>query len=421
MGAAFDLSGDGKTALKVSLGRYLESAGVFGIYNTPNPSLRMPQTTPVASTAGVTRAWTDANGNLVPDCDLLNSAAQDLRGSGGDLCGVMSNVNFGRNVLTSNFDPGVLNGWGARPSDWSLGVAIQRQILPRASIEVAYSRRWFHGFFAADNRSLAPSDLSPFSVVAPIDPRLPGGGGYAVSGLYDVVPDKAGQVDNLVAASSGYGAWYQYFNGVDLTVNVRSRGGFTLVGGTSTGQTVSDNCEVRARLPELATTTMGTTAFGAGLATSAVTPVSPYCHVAFGVLTQFRGLSAYTVPKFDVLVSTTFQSKPGAMLAANWAASNSAVAPSLGRNLSGNAPNVTINLVAPGTMYGDRINQIDVRVGKTLKFGRSRTMVALDVYNMLNSSAVLAYNNAFVPGGTWLQPATILTPRFLKITAELNF
>ena len=97
------------------------------------------------------------------------------------------------------------------------------------------------------------------------------------------------------------------------------------------------------------------------------------------------------------------------------------MAPSLGRNLSGNAANVTVNLVAPGTMYGDRINQLDVRVAKTLRIRRSRTLIALDIYNALNSSAVLTYNNTFVPGGTWLQPLTILTPRFLKVTAEIDF
>ena len=71
-------------------------------------------------------------------------------------------------------------------------------------------------------------------------------------------------------------------------------------------------------------------------------------------------------------------------------------------------------------MYGDRINQFDVRVAKTLKYGRSRTLIALDLYNVLNSSAVLTYNNIFVPGGPWLQPLTILTPRFLKLTAEIE-
>jgi hypothetical protein len=114
------------------------------------------------------------------------------------------------------------------------------------------------------------------------------------------------------------------------------------------------------------------------------------------------------------------QSKPGAMLAANYAVPNSTAALSLQRNLSGNAANLTVNLVEPGTMYGERINQLDVRMAKALKTGRSRITIALDIYNALNSSAVLTYNNAFVPGGTWLQPQTILTPRFFRITGELD-
>jgi len=324
-------------------------------------------------------------------------------------------------VLTNNFDPAILSGWGVRPSDWNLAASIQQQIGRRSSVAVTYNRRWYHGYSVADNLSLQPSDLTPFSIVAPLDPRLPGGGGYVVSGLYDVVPEKSGQVDNLVADSEKYGGWYQYFNGVDVTFNVRVGRDVTFVGGTSTGQTVADNCDVRAHLPELATTTTGTSAFGAGLAGSAVTPVSPYCHVAFGILTQFKALSSYIVPKVDLQLAATFQSKPGAMLAANYAVPNSAAAPSLERDLSGQAANVPVNLVAPGTMFGDRINQLDLRVAKTLRYRRSRTLVALEIYNVLNSSAVLTYNNTFVPNGPWLQPLTILTPRFVKITAEVDF
>jgi hypothetical protein len=127
------------------------------------------------------------------------------------------------------------------------------------------------------------------------------------------------------------------------------------------------------------------------------------------------------IPKIDMELAATFQSKPGPMLAANYAAPSADVVPSLGRNLSGNAANVTVNLIAPGTEYGDRINELDVRVSKTLKFGRLRTLLALDTYNALNSSVVLAYNPAFVPGGTWLQPLTIMTPRLIKLTAEVDF
>jgi hypothetical protein len=421
MGAVYDVSGTGRTALKVSLGRYLEGVGVSGNYANTNPTLRVPRTTPVFGTAGVTRAWTDANRNFVPDCDLSNPAAQDLRERGGDLCGVLSDTRFGTSALTNSFDPALLNGWGVRPSDWHLGIALQQQVGSRSSLTVAYTRRSFAGFSVVDNRALAPADLTPFSIVAPEDPRLPGGGGYVVSGLYDVVPEKVGQVDNFVTDAAPHGRWSQHFTGIDVTIDIRAGQGLTVGGGTSTGQTVADNCDVRARLPELATTAPGTSTFGAGLLGSAVTPVSPYCRVAYGVLTQVRGFGTYVVPKVDVQLAATFQSKPGPMHAANYAVPSSAAEPSLGRPLSGNAANVTVNLVAPGTLYGSRINQVDLRVGKILTLGNLRTLLAVDVYNLLNSSAVLTYNGAFVPGGTWRQPLTILTPRFVKLTAEIEF
>jgi hypothetical protein len=109
------------------------------------------------------------------------------------------------------------------------------------------------------------------------------------------------------------------------------------------------------------------------------------------------------------------------MLAANYAAPNAIVAPRLGRSLSGNAANMTVNLVKPGTMYGTRINQLDLRVGRTFKTGPARTTLGIDVYNALNAGTVLMYNHTFVPGGPWLQPLTTLSPRLLKLTGEIAF
>ena len=290
---------------------------------------------------------------------------------------------------------------------------------------MAYSRRWCHGFTLTDNLVVQASDYTPFSITAPLDPRLPGGGGYTISGLYDVAPSRFGQINNLITDSGKYGNWYQYFNGLDVTLNVRTRAGWTFQGGTSTGQTVADNCEVSANLPELNVN------IGAGLVTSAVrattlnnsatNPVSPYCHVGYGMKTQLRGLSAYTIPKIDVQFSGVFQSKVGALLGANYAVPSAVVAQSIGRPPAGNLPNVTVNLVAPGSMYGDRLNQLDFRIAKILRYGRTRTMIGVDLYNAMNSSAVLTYNNTFVPGGTWLQPVTVLTGRLTKISAELTF
>jgi hypothetical protein len=286
---------------------------------------------------------------------------------------------------------------------------------------VLYTRRWFRGFTVIDNLALQPDDLTPFSITAPADPRLPGGGGYQVSGLYDVVPEKFGQVENLVTDSERFGGWSQRFSGVDVRVNLRVGRSVILVAGTSTGQTVADSCGVRARLPELATTMTGTTAFGAGLNMSAVSPLSPYCRVAFGMLTQVRGLSSYVVPKLEIQVSTVFQSRPGPMLAANYVVANDVAAGALGRPLSGGAANVAVNVLPPGAMYGDRINQIDLRFARLFTFGRARTTAAVDVYNALNSGVALSYDPTFVPGGPWLQPLAVMTPRFLKLTAEVRF
>jgi hypothetical protein len=109
------------------------------------------------------------------------------------------------------------------------------------------------------------------------------------------------------------------------------------------------------------------------------------------------------------------------MLAANYAAPNAIIAPALGRSLSGNAANMIVNLVKPGTMYGTRINQLDLRVARTFKTGQARTSVGIDVYNALNAGTVLTYNNTLVPGGPWLQPLTILSPRLVTLTGEIAF
>jgi hypothetical protein len=412
VGAAYDLFGNGKTALKANIGKYLEGAGIQLNFANPNPTFRLPGTG-LPRTA--TRTWIDANNNFQPDCDLLSPTAQDLRSSGRDVCGALSNARFGQPVFTNTYDEALLHGWGVRASDWGIGVSVQQEIVPRVSAEVAYHRRWFRGFTVTDNLIAQPSDYTAYTITAPLDPRLPDGGGYPISGLYDIAPALFGQVDDFITDSRGFGEWSQYFNGMDVTVNARTQAGLTVQGGTSFGQTVSDACDVRARLPELSVN------IGAGLQGSSVSQTSPYCHVATGFLTQLRGLASYTIPKILVQVSGVFQSKPGPQLAANYAVPASVIAQALGRPPAGQVTNVTINLVEPGTLYGDRINQMDLRTAKILRFGPTRTMIALDLYNAFNSSVVLTYNNAFVPGGTWLQPNSILTGRLARISAELTW
>ncbi len=392
MGAVYDLFGTGKTALKFNAGRYLEAAvNDNGNYSRLLPASRVPQT--------VTRTWTDRNGNFSPDCDLVNPAQQDTTA---DFCGVISDRNFGRSTPTVSFDPAVMKGWGIRPADWQIGATVQHEILPRVSLEVGYARRWLQNFTVTDNLARAASDYAPFSVTAPLDPRLPGGGGYVVEGLFNANPNVATLTDDYNTYAPNYGKQYSVYNGLELNVSARLQNGLQLQAGSSTGETVTDNCEIRAKLPE-------------------ISPTNPYCHVAPGVTTRATGAVTYTVPKIDVLLSGTFQSSPGGALAANWVVSSAIVAQTLGRPLSAGATNVTINLLRPGDMFGERVNQIDFRIGKVLRFGRQRSNISVDIFNLLNPDTILSNNSAYNPTGNWLVATGVMTPRTVKFTLQHDF
>ena len=107
---------------------------------------------------------------------------------------------------------------------------------------------------------------------------------------------------------------------------------------------------------------------------------------------------------------------------ADWVVSSATVAQWLGRPLANNAPNVTVNLIDPGVQNYPRVNQLDFRVAKILRFGKTRTDIGVDIFNILNANPVLTYNEAYSPTTTtWLRPNSVLQPRFAKISAQINF
>ena len=166
-------------------------------------------------------------------------------------------------------------------------------------MEAGYFRRWLTHFSGTNdtvnhNLLTTPASYDSFSITAPSDPRLPGGGGYAVSGLYDITPSLFGKINNLTTWGSNYGNEYSHYDGGLINLSARTRNGITFQGGINFGKTVTDTCDVRAHIPELALT-------------------NPYCHVDSGFVTRVAGLGSYVIPKIDVLVSGTLRSDQGAM------------------------------------------------------------------------------------------------------------
>jgi hypothetical protein len=423
-GFVYDIRGAGKSAIKVAANKYLLGQTLNGFGVSPNPVNSLQVNT--------TRSWADSNRNFAVDCNLASPSAQNLTASGGDNCGAIANSAFGTSIPGATFDPDLLTGWGHRASNWEFSAGIQQQLPGRMSLDVSYFRRIWQNFPVVDNVLAGASDFQQFTMTVPTDPRLPGGGGNQLT-YYNVNPNKLGQTQNYNTLSDKYGEEYEHWNGVDVSVSGRLQNGLRFQAGTSTGRTVADNCAIIAQVPEMLTNgpanAGGTAAAGAQLATQ-------FCHLVEPWLTNFKALVVYTVPKIDVQLSATFRSVPGITntngngaggvqpsgLAANFVATNAYLAANsnLGRLLTGTttpAQNTTLQIVNPDTVYLDRDQQLDFRVGKVLKYRGLRSTISLDLYNLLNSSTILTANAAFA---AWQTPLTISNPRLMKISVTLD-
>ncbi len=298
IGAAYDLFGDGKTAIKGAIGRYVGGLG------TELAEANHPALTVVLS---ATRTWNDANSNFVPDCDLKAIAANGE-------CGALSNSLFGQNFRNSFYADEALTGWGSRAYSWQGSLSVQHQLSPRVAVNVGYFRTQYANFVSTDNELVAAGDYDPFCVTAPVDARLPGGGGNQQCGLYDVSRARFGQVRNLIRPAEDFGKQVETFNGVDVGLNARFGGGGFVTGGVSTGKQVTDNCFV-VDSPQQAR--------------------EGFCRTSppWSAGTQFKVNGSYPLP-WDVEASFALQNLAGVAVAANWAAPNASIAPSLGRSLS---------------------------------------------------------------------------------------
>lgn len=426
VGVAFDLFGDGSTAIKFNLGRFLAPGTNDTIYTMNNPANRI-----VSNIAN--RSWSDTNGNYIVDCDINNPAQQVV--PGGDTCGALTGnqLNFGRAGVSTRVNPELLKGWGVRPVDWQYGINVQRQLIPRLSMEVGYNRRWWGNFTVMDNLAVAPSDYERWVYTAPTDSRLPGAGGYPVPVYTLTAAAAARAADNYVTFETDYGhARARYWHGVDVTLNARLREGLFLQGGTATGRQVLDTCDTVLKIDS---------------------PEARFCHDVEPFQTALRGSASYTVPKVDVLVSATMRSQPPLFRdgvnpagqtppntgtirtgtnpsGANVQVPNTVVQSLLGRLPPGGLANGTTTVAlldnSDHRLYADsRRTQVDMRFAKIFRMGSRRIDVGLDLYNLLNANYGTAFENQYdfvaATGGTWNNPTTILPPRFVRFNVTVQF
>ena len=406
-GASYDLFGTGKTALKVAFNKYLFGQTLNGLAINVNPINRLVAT--------ASRTWDDLNRNYRVDCNLLNFAQQNLGPSGGDNCGAVSgnSVNFGSVTAPTDFyDPDVLRGWGKRQFNYEISAGVQHELMPRVSVDVGWFRRIWGNFQVTDNQSVTAADYDFFSMRVPVDARLPDGGGYVLEGLRNLKPASFGRAARNYTTLSDKiveGGQTEHGDYIDVNVNARPRSGLSLQIGFSTGRTVEDNCAIVDELPEL----------NAG---ANMRPLQ-FCHRETPWISQVKGYGVYTVPRVDVQVSATFRSTNEESINANFTATNAYLAANgtLGRLLSGTTSatqNITVALLEPSTTYLERRHELDLRFGKVLRFGRNRAVVGLDLFNALNSNAVLGVNQAYA---SWMAPTSILNPRLAKFSVQYDF
>ena len=418
-GAAYDLFGNGKTAVKFNLGKYMEA---FSATNTDldlNPLIR--------NTISTTRTWTDERRLRG---ELQSGATRARTGN----AAAMDNQNFGTANFTRSYDTDFVTGYGKRPYNWGLGLSVQQEVLPRVSVNVGYFRNWWGNWYVVDNTSTVASDYTPFSIVAPVDPRLEQFSGQVVSGLYNLVPGKVGQVNELAQSAERPGQ-------ADRELAGRGRERRRAAAQRHHG---AGRHEHRAPPPGRVRGAGGVA--GArrrrhggveqlhrrdGRRQRTMSPLSvanPYCRVVEPYLTRVQRARDISGPQSDPpgerhLVEHSRHGSRGELHDNDAILAGMNSPQPLGRKLSSaDRGNNTVNLIAPATLYAPRRNNLDFRVAKILRYGRTRTQIGVDVYNATNTDTPTTYNMGYTgPTGSWLTPTAIQPARYAKISAQFDF
>ena len=426
LGFAYDLFGNGKTAIKGSWGKYLMGLG-GGDAAQLSPANSIIQNTQ--------RLWGDANGDFTPDCDLRNLQANGE-------CGTVANLAFGQPVSATVWDEASRTGWGVREFSHRYSLAVQHELAAGLGLMVSYNRTDWKNQQAVVNNAFTPADFTPFCVTTPTDTRLGDYGGQRVCGLYDVDPAKFGRVNAVrmrVQDIPGVtdARPKEIFNGIDIALNARFGQGGVLQGGITFGRTTFDYCWLN-NLPHVVQVGMPGAVANRETTTSLMPRQEGYCKIETpwmdGVGSQAKIQAVYPMP-FGFVASGTWKNQPGIALPADLVVTNAVARTSLGRDLAlcrgavGAACTATATVAAlpyanaqgnySAALFDSRLNEIDLRFTRRFRFGGLKLEPVFEIYNVTNNRPAQGVVTTFGPAYKF--PFALLGGRLFKFGATIDY
>ncbi len=365
--AAYDLFGNGKTAIKVNASKYIASAaaGYAAIFNGMTYSTQ-------------TRAWFDLDSNK----SLFDSAGNLQFG---EVFGGTSN--FGG--ITSRPDPNLLRGY-----NWEYNASVQHQLVDRLSMTAGVYRRRFYNLDVTDNTNLAVTDWSPFTITTPTDPRLPGSG--SVITMHTLNATKIGVATDNFRTFSDINT--SVYNGFEVSANARFSK-LLMFGGITTDRRATTTCDERDN-PNTAR----------------------FCDAVPPFRTTYKVSAAYQLP-YEFQLSGSFLAQPGPSVAANYTVTSAIAGRAIVGSTAGGTT-INVNLIQPNTVFLDTRKQLDLRLGRTFRFGTKRIQGFADFFNILNAGTVTNINQTYGANpatNAWMRPTAIMDARYVRFGMQMSF
>ena len=411
-GAVYDVFGNQKTAVKFSLGKYMQQ-GTTGFSEAYNPL--------ALTTATV--AWTDANNDGIPQGEL----GCVYQTAGCELNLAQLPTGFGVANL-STFDPDIKRMYNIERS-----INVQQELFRGISVTGGWFHRDFKNLYRRTLTQQTFADYTPFTLYSPID-----GSAITYYNVSNAARTRTATRDET--ASDDRKMWY---NGMEYSFNARLPRGITVFGGGASERVTAQVCDEQSN-PNLLLYCDQTES---GIPWRTQFKLAGSVPVAYGVQASFsfQSLPGYRLG-IPAQYALTGNSGPSGITTANppngagtvwqitpnttYAASHPCVAQ--GKCQVGQLvdPGMTVSslnvpIIAPNTEYADRINQLDLSITKTFKYGRASFQPKLDFFNLLNVSPVIdvrTSSNVMLYGTqSYMQPSSVLVGRVFQLGGIVRF